>query len=327
MAGSGSAHLREGKAVLRVESIVKRYGVKRRGSVHALDDVSFDILAGETLGVVGESGCGKSTLARSILMLPPPTSGTVYFESAPISELSPNALLSVRPRLQPIFQDPSSSPNPRHRILDIVAAPLHVNGIGRRESRRERAAAMLSAVGLDPDAIGTRFPHELSGGQCQRVSIARALVLQPTLLICDEPVASLDVSVQAQVVNLIEKMTRQFALTVLFISHDLGVIKSISDRVLVMYLGKICEVGPAAALFRRPRHPYTASLLDAIPSIEPAQRKEVALNIGEMPSPFDVPSGCRFHPRCPRATHVCRKHEPNIRSDGEGTHFACHHPR
>ena len=328
MAGSGKAQLRESPQVLlRVENLERTYQVKGGGRVQALSDVSFDVVAGETLGIVGESGCGKSTLAKSLLMLPPPSSGLVRFEGESITQKRGEALRKLRPRLQMIFQDPLASLNPRHTVLEIVTAPLLVNDIGSVEERQARVIETLQSVGLDAEAVGARRPHELSGGQCQRVSIARALVLRPALLICDEPVSSLDVSVQAQVINVLEAAKSAYALTMLFISHDLAVIKSISDRVLVMYLGKICEIGPVAAIYRQPRHPYTAALLEAIPVADPAlARRPRKLSSGEMPSPLAIPSGCRFHTRCPKASEVCRQSEPEIRGDDVHGYFACHHP-
>jgi peptide/nickel transport system ATP-binding protein len=324
MAGSGTAHLRSSGALLRAEHLTQIF--RSRGQrVHALSDVSFDVMPGETLGIVGESGCGKSTLARSILMLPSPTSGTVQFKGQAWSGRSQSELRTLRKSMQPIFQDPVASLNPRQRVLDIVAAPLEVHGIGTRSHRIDLAAAALASVGLDPESAGNRLPHELSGGQCQRVSIARALVLQPSLIVCDEPVASLDVSVQAQVVNLLEQAKAQHRLTLIFISHDLAVVKSMSDRVMVMYLGKVCEIGTADDLYREPRHPYTAALLAAIPTPD-AKRSKPLAPLGELPSPLNVPPGCRFHPRCPRATDVCRQEEPQLRRDGNSSYFACHHP-
>ena len=326
MAGSGKAQLRAQPTLLRVENLQRTFQVQGGGRVHALSDVSFDVVSGETLGIVGESGCGKSTLARSLMMLPPPSSGSVTFDGQLLTQKQGEALRELRPRLQMIFQDPVASLNPRHTVLEIVSAPLVVNDIGTHDERHTRVLETLAAVGLDADAVGTRRPHELSGGQCQRVSIARALVLRPALLICDEPVSSLDVSVQAQVINVLEAAKVSYALTLLFISHDLAVIKSISDRVMVMYLGKICELGPVASIYARPRHPYTAALLEAIPQIDPAlARRPRQLPGGETPSPLGIPSGCRLHTRCPRATDVCRQQEPQIRGD-DGGYFACHHP-
>jgi peptide/nickel transport system ATP-binding protein len=328
MAGSGTAALRDASQVLlRVVHLVRTYQAQGGRKVHALSDVSFDVAQGETLGVVGESGCGKSTLARSLLMLPPPSSGAIHFQGELLTMKRGEQLRQLRPRLQMIFQDPLASLNPRHSVLEIVTAPLLVNGIGSSAERTERVREALASVGLDAEVVGMRRPHELSGGQCQRVSIARALVLRPVLLICDEPVSSLDVSVQAQVINLLEAAKAAYALTMLFISHDLAVIKTISDRVMVMYLGKVCELGPVASIYSRPKHPYTATLLEAIPIADPAlARRSRKLPSGETPSPLAIPSGCRFHTRCAKASDLCRQREPEIRgSEAEG-YFACHHP-
>jgi peptide/nickel transport system ATP-binding protein len=328
MAGSGTAPLRDASQVLlRVVHLVRTYQAQGGRKVHALSDVSFDVAQGETLGVVGESGCGKSTLARSLLMLPPPTSGTIHFQGELLTTKRGEQLRQLRPRLQMIFQDPLASLNPRHTVLEIVTAPLLVHAIGTPTERQVRVGDALASVGLDTDVVGTRRPHELSGGQCQRVSIARALVLRPALLICDEPVSSLDVSVQAQVINLLEAAKAAYALTLLFISHDLAVIKTISDRVMVMYLGKVCELGPVASIYSRPKHPYTATLLEAIPIADPAlARRPRRLPSGETPSPLELPSGCRFNTRCPKASALCRQREPEIRGSEAHGYFACHHP-
>jgi peptide/nickel transport system ATP-binding protein len=328
MAGSGTSQLRErGQALLRVEHLVRTYRNAKGHRVHAVSDVSFDVQRGETLGIVGESGCGKSTLAKSLMMLPPPSSGAIHFEQVDLTRQPAHALRALRPRVQMVFQDPVSSLNPRHTVMRIVEAPLIVNGIGNAAERAARVRETLQAVGLDAEMVGERRPHELSGGQCQRVSIARALVLRPALLVCDEPVSALDVSVQAQVINLLEQAKLDFELTVLFISHDLAVVKSISDRVMVMYLGKVCEIGPADALYRNPRHPYTASLLEAIPIPDPARANVLRSSLsGETPSPLDIPSGCRFHTRCPNAIPQCSRQEPELRTEGDGQYFACHRP-
>lgn len=327
MAGSGTSHLRP-DALLRAVSLVKTYKAKGGRRVQALSDVSLDIVKGETLGVVGESGSGKSTLARAVLALPRPDSGAVQFEGKPVFEATAAALRALRHRMQMVFQDPLSSLNPAHRIFDIVAMPLVVAGSATASERRRIVGDTLRGVGLDIDVVGNRRPYELSGGQCQRVSIARSLVLRPSLLICDEPVSALDVSVQAQVLNLLEDAKEAHSLTMLFISHDLGVVKGISDRVMVMYLGKLCEIAPTPSLYAKPRHPYTATLLASVPSLVPKRREDrVAIARGETPSPLDVPSGCRFRTRCPAATERCAREEPQIRSVGEAGHYvACHHP-
>ena len=327
MAGSGTAHL-QSNALLSASSLIKTYKARGGRRVQALSDVSLDIVRGETLGVVGESGSGKSTLARAILALPKPDSGVVRFEDKAVFDAKASALRALRHRMQMVFQDPLSSLNPAHRIFDIVEMPLLVAGRGPAAERRRIVGETLRSVGLDVDVVGNRRPYELSGGQCQRISIARALVLQPSLLVCDEPVSALDVSVQAQVLNLLEDAKAAFSLTMLFISHDLGVVKGISDRVMVMYLGKLCEIAPTDSLYASPRHPYTATLLASVPSLVPRRREErVAVARGETPSPLDVPSGCRFRTRCPAATERCAREEPAIRNVGEAGHFvACHHP-
>ncbi|MCW5259301.1 ATP-binding cassette domain-containing protein [Verminephrobacter eiseniae] len=327
MAGNGTAALRAADlALLRVENLVRVYRAKGGQRVQAVSDVSFDLLPGETLGVVGESGCGKSTLAKALMMLAPPTAGTIWFERSPLTGRSEAVLRAMRPRLQMVFQDPVSSLNPRQTMQKIVETPLEVHGLGTAAERRERAHQMLAAVGLDVDQVGQRRPHELSGGQCQRVSIARALVLQPSLLVCDEPVSALDVSVQAQVVNLLEQAKKDFALTMVFISHDLLVVKSISDRVMVMYLGKVCEIGAADEVYSRPAHPYTRMLLDAIP--DPQRPRALATpDNGETPSPMNMPGACRFHTRCVQATALCAREEPVLQACGDDHFVACHHPQ
>ena len=329
MAGSGTAHLQRDQTLLSAQNLVKTYKAKGGRRVQALSDVSLDIRRGETLGVVGESGSGKSTLARAILALPTPDSGSVQFGNEAVFVARGARLRGLRQQMQMVFQDPLSSLNPAHRVLDIVEMPLLVAGRRTAAERRRIVLETLQSVGLDGELIGNRRPYELSGGQCQRVSIARALVLRPSLLVCDEPVSALDVSVQAQVLNLLEDAKAAFALTMLFISHDLGVVKGISDRVMVMYLGKVCEIAPTEALYSEPRHPYTATLLASVPSLKPRRREErPEMPRGETPSPLNVPSGCRFRTRCPAATERCAREEPQIRqAGGDAGHFvACHHP-
>ena len=327
-AGAGPAHLRDGKALLRVEHLVVEFPAGSAHKVHAVSDVSFDVFEGETLGLVGESGCGKSTTGRAIVQLTRPTAGSVVFEGSDLAAMKGEALRRVRPRLQMIFQDPISSLNPRRRVADIVAEPLAIWGAGDRTARRLKVREVLDAVGLDYDTAGMRRPHEFSGGQCQRISIARALVLEPKVIICDEPVSALDVSVQAQILNLLEDMKQRYGLTLIFIAHDLAVVKNISDRVAVMYLGKLCEVAPSDLLYEAPTHPYTAALLAAIPEADPAIRPGLlpdALS-GEPPSPIDPPSGCRFRTRCPRAQERCAAEEPLMRRIGPDHFVACHFP-
>jgi len=276
MAGSGTVHLREGDALLRAEHLIVEFPIGHSSErVHAVSDVSLDILEGETLGLVGESGCGKTTAGRAIMQLPPPVSGTVRFDGVELTALHGEALRRQRPRLQMIFQDPISSLNPRRPIRDIVREGLDIWSLGDKSARDAKVDEVLDAVGIDP-VNGARRPHEFSGGQCQRISIARAVVTDPKLIICDEPVSALDVSVQAQILNLLEDMKQRYGLTVVFIAHDLAVVKNVSDRVLVMYLGKICEVAGPDDLYERPAHPYTAALLAAIPVPDPGVRPDSA---------------------------------------------------
>jgi len=329
MAGSGTAHLRSPEdALLRVEHLVVEFPLGRTGAkVHAVSDVSIDILEGETLGLVGESGCGKSTTGRAIMQLPPPKSGSVVFEGQDLTKLRGESLRSRRPRIQMIFQDPISSLNPRRRIEDIVAEGLRIWKVGDEPARQAKVDEVLDAVGLDPSFARGRRPHEFSGGQCQRISIARAVITEPRLLICDEPVSALDVSVQAQIINLLEEMKARYGLTLVFIAHDLAVVKNVSDRVAVMYLGKMCEVGPPDVLYRSPAHPYTAALLAAIPVPDPSVKAVDRPHLGgEIPSPIAPPSGCRFRTRCPLVQERCASDEPQI-EPLEGGHFvACHFP-
>ena len=324
MAGSGTAQLRDRDDVLlRVENLTVEFPAGRGAKVHAVSDVSFDVVKGETLGLVGESGCGKSTTGRAVLQLPPPTGGRVVFEGRELTALDAKQLRPLRPRLQLIFQDPISSLNPRRQILDIVAEPLAI--AGDTSNKRHRVNALLEEVGLDTEAADRR-PHQLSGGQCQRVSIARALIQDPQLLICDEPVSALDVSVQAQILNLLEDLKASHGLTMIFISHDLAVVKNVSDRVAVMYLGKLCELAPAADLYQAPMHPYTNALLASIPTAERREERPVATVRGELPSPVDPPSGCRYRTRCPRAAEVCAAEEPVMRELRPNHWVACHFP-
>jgi peptide/nickel transport system ATP-binding protein len=329
MAGSGTAHLRSnGQALLSAERLTVEFPVGRSGlRVHAVSDVSLDILEGETLGLVGESGCGKSTAARAMIQLPPPTSGRVVFDGQDLTKLKGEALRKVRPQMQMIFQDPISSLNPRRNIGDLVAEGLVIWGIGDKKSRSNRVDEVLDAVGLDPEQVRGRRPHEFSGGQCQRISIARAVVTEPKLILCDEPVSALDVSVQAQILNLLQDMKGRFGLTLVFIAHDLAVVKNVSDRVAVMYLGKLCEVAEPDELYEHPAHPYTAALLAAIPEPDPAIRPtEREALVGEIPSPVSPPSGCRFRTRCPKAQQVCAEVEPVMEEVRPGHFVACHFP-
>jgi peptide/nickel transport system ATP-binding protein len=327
MAGTGTAHLRDGDDILlRIEDLTVEFRTGA-GTVHAVSGISLDVREGETLGLVGESGCGKSTTGRAIMQLPPPTSGRVVFDGAELTALSGKALREVRTHLQFIFQDPISSLNPRRKVKDIVAEPLRIWKRGTEEERQARVTEVLDAVGLDPRVSAEKRPHQFSGGQCQRISIARSLVLDPKLVICDEPVSALDVSVQAQILNLLEDMKARYGLTLVFIAHDLAVVKNISDRVAVMYLGKICEVGTPADLYANPAHPYTDALLRSIPVPDPTVAPvQTGLLTGDLPSPLDPPSGCRFRTRCPNAQERCALEEPTVREIQPGQFVACHFP-
>ncbi len=327
MAGTGDAHLREdADTVLVVRDLVVEFPAGRGQTVKAVSGISFDVARGETLGIVGESGCGKSTTGKAVMQVPAPTGGSVVFEGRELTALSAGELREARTRVQMIFQDPISSLNPRRTVRDSVLEPLEIWKRGTREEREALVDSVLEQVGIDPRRAAESRPHQFSGGQCQRISIARALVLDPTVVICDEPVSALDVSVQAQVLNLLEELKERYGLTLVFIAHDLAVVKSISDRVAVMYLGKLCEVGSSADLYARPAHPYTNVLLDSVPVPDPTVRPPEVSQLGEPPSPIDPPSGCRFHPRCERATERCASDEPLLREIAEGHFVACHHP-
>ncbi|QGG95346.1 ABC transporter ATP-binding protein [Actinomarinicola tropica] len=328
MAGSGTAHLRPEKdPLLSIENLTVEFPLGGGAKVHAVSNISLDVLDGETLGLVGESGCGKSTTGRAIMQLPPPTAGKVVFKGTDLTELHGEALRRLRPELQMIFQDPISSLNPRRRIGDLVGEPLDIWGRGSKKEQEELVDRVLSSVGLDPVVARPKRAHEFSGGQCQRISIARSLVLDPKVIICDEPVSALDVSVQAQILNLLEDMKEEYQLTLVFIAHDLAVVKNVSDRVAVMYLGKLCEVAGPDDLYAAPAHPYTEALLGSIPVPDPTVRPEDRDTIrGELPSPIAPPSGCRFRTRCPRAEDRCAHHEPTMRRVGEDHWVACHFP-
>ncbi len=321
--------------LLSVEHVTKHFplgaaGLLRRtkAKVHAVDGVSFEVRSGETLGVVGESGCGKSTLAACIVQLHELTSGKIIFEGRDISGLSRRALRPVRRQVQMIFQDPYGSLNPAKRVGTIIGDPLRMHGVHDDRQIKSRVQELLALVGLSPEHY-SRYPHEFSGGQRQRIGVARALVLRPRVVIADEPVSALDVSIQAQVLNLLADLQETFGLTYLFIAHDLGVVRQVSDRVAVMYLGKIVELAPAGVLYERPVHPYTEALLSAVPIPDPdasAVRQQIVLE-GDLPSPIDPPAGCRFHPRCRYATEICVRVEPPLINHGAGRLAACHHPR
>jgi peptide/nickel transport system ATP-binding protein len=322
VAGSGTAHLRdEAEVVLRVQDLFVEFPAGRGRKVHAVSGVSFDVARGETLGIVGESGCGKSTTARALMQLPAPLRGSVRLDGVELTGLRGETLRATRRRLQMIFQDPISSLNPRRRVRDIVAEGPRVWGTGK-----DKVDEMLEAVGLDPATAADRRPHEFSGGQCQRICIARALVLEPEVVICDEPVSALDVSVQAQILGLLEDLKERYRLTLVFIAHDLAVVKNISDRVLVMYLGKVCELADGETLVNRPAHPYTRALLASIPGGRLTLPRADRLIKGEPPSPVAPPSGCRFRTRCPRAEARCAEEEPIMRPVADGQWVACHFP-
>ncbi len=313
--------------LLSIRNLVVEYPVGGGRHVHAVSDVTLSVKQGETLGLVGESGSGKSSLARALLQLPPPKAGAVVFDGKDLTQLRGQALRAMRPRLQMIFQDPIASLNPRRRVAEIIAEPLIVSGVSDAAERTRRVRAVMEAVGLDPDLVWNRRPHEFSGGQCQRIAIARALVLEPGLIVCDEPVSALDVSIRAQIVNLLEDMKARFGLTLLFIAHDLAVVKSVSDRVAVMYLGRLCEVADSDSLFATPAHPYTAALMAAIPVPDPdVPLGDTKLKPGDPPSPLDPPSGCRFRTRCPHAQPRCTDEVPPLREIAPGREVACHFP-
>jgi oligopeptide transport system ATP-binding protein len=311
------------EALLRAERLVKEFPV-RRGVVHAVSDVSFEVRRGETLCVVGESGCGKSTLGRLLLRLIEPTSGRVFMEGQEITALSPKALREARQRMQMIFQDPYASLDPRMTVGQIIREPLATYRIGAPREQEARVRELMEKVGIRPEFYA-RYPHQFSGGQRQRIGIARALALNPRLIVCDEPVSALDVSIQAQIINLLRELQREFGLTFLFISHDLSVVRYIADRVCVMFLGKLCEMGDAEALYQRPMHPYTRFLLESVPLPNPENRHRARqILTGEVGSPLNPPAGCRFHPRCPYATDLCKEKEPPLVERG-GRMVACHH--
>jgi oligopeptide transport system ATP-binding protein len=333
MEGSTATGLGHGEPVLSVRDVVQIFKIERRGgskggSLYAVDGVSFDLAVGETVGIVGETGCGKTSLARSIMQLPGPTSGSIRVQGVELVGLKHNALREARRHIQMVFQDPYSSLDPKWRIADLIQEPLVVHKIGTSQEQEERARELLDLVGLHPTLVGDRKPREVSGGQCQRVAIARALALNPEVLILDESVSSLDVSVQAQVINLLEDLRQEFNLSYVFIAHDLSVVKHVSDRVAVMYLGKFAEVGPSDELYTTPHHPYTAALMGSIPGTPSAEAlsPESIEALGEMPSPLDPPSGCRFRTRCSQAAERCVAEEPLLQEVSPGRHVACHFP-
>jgi oligopeptide/dipeptide ABC transporter ATP-binding protein len=311
------------ETLVSVRGLVKHFPVEGSDDVvRAVDDVSFDIFAGETLGLVGESGCGKSTVGRCLLRLIEPTAGEIVFEGQDVLSLDKKRLRQLRREMQIIFQDPYASLNPRMKIGDIIGEPLVIHDQGTRSERRDRVASLLQRVGLDPDYMN-RYAHEFSGGQRQRIGVARTLALNPKLIVADEPVSALDVSVQAQVVNLLQELQEEFKLTYLFISHGLAVVEHISTRVAVMYLGRIVEIADAAELYAQPLHPYTQALLSAIPIPDPRQKRKRIILQGDVPTPINPPSGCRFRTRCPIAIEECARVDPELREVAPGHHVAC----
>ncbi len=326
--------MNDGEPLVEVRNLVKHFPISKGivikhkvGSVRAVDGVSFEVKAGETLGVVGETGCGKSTTARLITRLLDATSGEVRFEGRDITNLRGAELKAIRREMQMIFQDPYSSLNPRKTVGSIIADPFVIHGLAKGPGERKKSVQdLMDLVGLNPEHYN-RYPHEFSGGQRQRIGVARALALRPKLIIADEPVSALDVSIQAQILNLLRELQREFGLTMVFIAHDLAVVRHMCDRVAVMYLGKIVELAPSEALYSRPRHRYTGALLSAVPVADPeVATRERKLLTGDVPSPANPPSGCRFHPRCPNAGDICSREEPQLTDMGNGTVAACHFP-
>ena len=318
------------KTILKVEDITKHFVVGRSPFssgevVKAVDQVSFELLEGETLSLVGESGCGKSTLGRLVLRLIPPTRGEVYYQGQDIAGLPPDKMRKLRSQIQIIFQDPWSSLNPRMTVKQIIGEGLRRETSLNRAARKKRVLGMMEKVGLRPEHYD-RHPHEFSGGQRQRLGIARALIMRPKLVVADEPLSALDVSVQAQVVNLLARLKREFGLSYLFISHDLAIVEHISDRIAVMYLGKLMELASKSQIFNRPRHPYTQALFSAAPTAEVGHKKKRVILKGDVPSPLNPPPGCRFHTRCPQAEENCRQVEPEFKLLAPGHWAACHYP-
>jgi peptide/nickel transport system ATP-binding protein len=327
-ASSNTAHLRPvAETLLQVRNLVVEFDLGQGQVVKAVSNVSLDLFEGETLSIVGESGCGKSTLGKAIIQLPAPTSGSIIFRGEDLTTLKKGRLRDARPAMQMIFQDPISSLDPRFQVSRVVEEPLKIWNRGDAAERAVKVDELLNAVGLDPALVRDRRPYEFSGGQCQRISIARSLALEPKLLICDEPVSALDVSIQAQILNLLQDMKDRYGLTMIFISHDLAVVKAVSTRIMVMYLGKICEIAVPDALYAHPLHHYTHALVGSVPIPDPTVKVSGALLQGEPPSPVDPPSGCRFRTRCPAAHEKCIVDEPQLREIRPGQFVACHYPR
>jgi peptide/nickel transport system ATP-binding protein len=322
------AHMRSDENVLlEVKDLVVEFKVSGNKVLNAVSQVSFDVNDGETLAIVGESGCGKTTLGKALLQIQRPKSGSVKFAGNELTSLSKNDLREARTSIQMIFQDPISSLDPRMTVRQIVEEPLWIWSKGSEDERLEKVKSLLDNVGLDPSLVLDRKSYEFSGGQCQRISIARSLALDPKMLICDEPVSALDVSIQAQILNLLNDMKERYGLTLIFISHDLSVVKAVSSRIMVMYLGKVCEIGTTDEIYANPKHHYTSALISSVPVPDPTHKRERTPIVGEPPSPVDPPSGCRFRTRCPAATELCATEEPMLRLAAEGHFVACHHPR
>jgi peptide/nickel transport system ATP-binding protein len=324
----------KGEPLVQVRELVKHFPITRGiifqskiGAVKAVDNISFDVMRGETLGLVGETGCGKSTTARLLVRLLDPTAGQILYEGEDIALRKGDGLKALHREMQMIFQDPYSSLNPRKTVGSIIAEPFAIHGLyGASGERKQRVQELMDRVGLNPEHYN-RYPHEFSGGQRQRIGVARAIALEPKLLVADEPVSALDVSIQAQVLNLLRGLQHDMGLTLIFIAHDLSVVRHMCDRVAVMYLGKVVEIGPNEPLYRFPRHPYTGALLSSVPVPEPGEgKRERALLSGDVPSPANPPSACRFHTRCPKAQAICSQDEPLLEDKGTGTRAACHFP-